>query len=70
MEVLDGEQFGLACRDPAGAGRALALRTMAIATGVIGDLLLAAVVALVEMTTSGGGAALLNVTHDLAVREW
>jgi hypothetical protein len=49
MKVRHRQKFGLPIREPLSARRALALRTMAIATGVVSDARCAAVVALFDM---------------------
>ena len=46
-------------------GRTLALGAVPIAAGVVGDALVAAVRAGLEMTAKGGGAAVLDRRHDL-----
>jgi hypothetical protein len=49
VEVLDWKQLGLSRRQPLSTRQPLALRTMAIATGVIGDARCTAIVALLDM---------------------
>ena len=60
VEVAHRQHFGLPLGDPAVAGRGLALGTMAIAAGVIGDGLMPALGALVAMAAQSGGAATLD----------
>ena len=50
VEILDGQQFGLAVCEPLSAGQGLALGTVSIGTGVIGRALVAAAVTLLQMT--------------------
>jgi hypothetical protein len=69
MEVSDRQQVGLALGEPGARGRALALRTVAIATGVIGDPEIAAVVAAIDMAAQRRCAAVLDRRHDLQLRE-
>jgi hypothetical protein len=64
MEILDlGQQFSLPVFEPLRAGERLALGTMAIATRVVGDPLMAARVALLDMTAERGGATQLDGAH-------
>ena len=67
VEVFAVEQVGLASLDPRGTGQALALRAMAIATGVVPDPPVPTVVALLEMAAERGGATLLDRGHRWAV---
>jgi hypothetical protein len=56
VEILDPvEQLGLAIFEPLGARERLALGAGAMATTVVGDALMAAAVALLDMATEGGG---------------
>ncbi len=57
MEVRNGQQVGLARREPPLLGEGLTLGTMAIATRVIGDACRAAVVTRLPMPAEDGGAA-------------
>jgi hypothetical protein len=45
VEVGDVQEFGLALGEPLGARRGLALGAVAVAAGVVGDVLVAAAVA-------------------------
>jgi hypothetical protein len=54
MEVLGREKFGAAILEPFSAGKRLAFWAMAIRAGVIRVALMAAPVALFEMTTKNG----------------
>jgi hypothetical protein len=60
MEIADREQVGLAGGEPVLRRRALALGTMAIAAGVVGDAAVAAILAALEVATERGRAAALN----------
>ena len=60
VEVLGGQQVRPAPFEPRGAGQRLTGRTVAVATGVVPDAPMAAVVALLNMAAEGGGAALLD----------
>ena len=68
VEVAHRQHFGLPLGDPAVAGRRLALGTMAIAAGVIGDGLMPALGALVAMAAEGGGAATRNGVQHFDMR--
>ena len=57
VEVRNGQQVGLARREPPFLGERLALRAMAIATGVVGDPHGAAAVTRLPMPAEDGGAA-------------
>jgi len=60
MDVWDVEQFCFAGGEPGGLGAAWTLRTMPIATGVIGLLFVPTMIALGNMAAEGGGAANRN----------
>ena len=49
MEILDGQQFRFAGLHPFRGGGGLALGAVAVAAGVVGDLLVAALVALLDV---------------------
>ena len=57
MDVRDVEQLCFAGGEPGGLGVAWTLRTMPIATGVIGLLFVPTMIALGNMAAEGGGAA-------------
>lgn len=69
MEVADRQQVGLALGQPRPCGRALALRAVPVAAGVVGDPPLAAVLASLDVTAKGCGAAILDRRHDLELGE-
>ena len=69
MEVADRQQIGLAGRKPILRRRTLTLGAMAVATRVVGDAAVAAVLAALDMTAEGGRAALLDRRHDLELTE-
>jgi hypothetical protein len=58
------QHLGLAGLEPAGLGAALTLRAMAVAARVVGDRLLPAGVALIDMTTQPGRPAGKDPVHD------
>ena len=68
VEVLGGKQVRTAPFEPCGAGQRLTGRTVAVATGVVPDAPMAAVVTLLDVAAEGGGAALLDGRHHAAVR--
>ena len=51
VEVADGQKLGLLLKEPSGFGQGLALGAVAVTAGVIGRVLKAASVALLEMTS-------------------
>ena len=62
--VFDGEQLGFPVLDPFGGGGGLALGAVSVAAGVVGDLAVAAAVALLDVSAEGGGAAGGDVAED------
>ena len=69
MEVPDGQEIGLLSFEPSACRGALAPRAVPVATGVIGDTLMAAVGTGFDVTTQGSGATGLDRRHDLEVAE-
>ena len=69
VEVADRQQVGLALGKPCPRRRALALRAVPVAAGVVGDAPLAAVLAGLDMTAERRGAAVLDRRHDLELGE-
>jgi len=67
MEVGDRQQLGLAIGNPLRAGQTLALRTVPVAAGIVGDAKLAAAVALFDMTAQRCRAAGFDGAHDPAL---
>lgn len=57
VEVADRQQVGLALGKPCPRRGTLALRTVPVAAGVVGDPPLAAVLASLDVTAKGCGAA-------------
>jgi hypothetical protein len=64
MEVGYRQQFGLSLSEPLGARRSLALRTMAIAAGVVGDARHTTIIALLDMAAEHRRPARRDGTHD------
>ena len=62
---ITSAEIGLALGEPRAGGRPLALRAVPIAAAVVGDALVAAVRAGLDMTAKGRGAAVLDRRHDL-----
>jgi hypothetical protein len=60
MEIADRQQIGLAGGEPVLRRRALALGTVAIATGVVGDPAVAAIFTALDMAAEGGRTAALD----------
>src|SRR5580704_6476922 len=71
VEVRHRQEFGLALGQPLARRRSLALRTVPIATGVVGDLRVTALLVLAarNMPAEGRRAAALDRTHDLHLVE-
>ena len=65
VEVSDRQQVGLALGEPGAGGGALTLGAVPVAAAVVGDALVAAVRAGLDMAAEGGGAAVLDRRHDL-----
>src|SRR5262249_58434262 len=62
-EVGAVEQFRVAVRQPLGTGEALALRAVPVTAGVVGDALMAAVAAALDMTAERCGATAFDRQH-------
>jgi hypothetical protein len=60
VEVADRQEIGLALSKPGPRGRALTLRTVSVAAGIVSDAPLAAVLAGFDVTAKGCGAAVLD----------
>jgi hypothetical protein len=69
MKVRHRQQIGLARGEPFSGGRALTLRTMAIATAVVSDDRVRAIFAARDMAAERGRAAALNGRYDLHLAE-
>jgi len=70
VEVVDGQESLQALCHPLGLLEALALGTVAIAAGVIGDgQVAAAMAAKVHMSAQTGGAASFDIPHGLVLLE-
>jgi hypothetical protein len=65
VEVTDRQQVGLALRQPGARSGTLAFGAVPVAATVVGDALMAAVLAGLDMTAQSGRAALLDRRHDL-----
>jgi hypothetical protein len=64
MEVSHWQQFGLSIRKPSGARQSLALRTMPVATRVVGDAGRTTIIALLDMATERRRPAGGDGAHD------
>jgi hypothetical protein len=67
VEVLNGNKIGLAIFQLLRTDQRLTFRTVPIATTVVGNALMAAVVALLNMAAESGGTATLDRAHDAAL---
>jgi hypothetical protein len=65
VEVRDRQEFAPPGLEPFGFGQGLTLGAVPVAAGVVGDHLVVAMVAPIEMSPQGGGPALLDSAHDL-----
>ncbi len=65
VEIADGQQFGLACRQPGFGSGGLTFGAMAIAARVVGNVLMGAVFTPRDMTAKRGRTAALYGTHHL-----
>src|SRR5947199_100114 len=63
--VFDRQQVLRLLIEPVGAGQSLALGTVAVAARVVGDALVAAVEAMLDMATQGGSATACQVAQRL-----
>jgi len=64
MEILDGQQLGLACGKPTLCRRGLALRAMPITTRVVGDLRVLTIGTAQHVTAEFGAPTALDGAHD------
>jgi hypothetical protein len=69
MEVADRQQISLARGKPVPCRRALTLGTMAVATRVVGDAAVAALLAALDMAAESSRAATLDRRHHLELAE-
>jgi hypothetical protein len=69
MKVAHRKQFSLSGAEPFLASVRLALRTVAITAGVVGDGLITAVSALIAMSAQRGRTAARNGVEDLDLRD-
>ena len=67
MEVFNGKEVGLAIFQPLRTDQRLAFRAVPIAATVVGNALMAATIALLNMAAESGGAATLDRTHHAAL---
>src|SRR6266571_5520786 len=65
MEIADRQQISLARGKPVPCHRALTLGTMAVATRVVGDPAVAAILAALDMAAESSRAATLDRRHHL-----
>src|SRR6516165_3087064 len=69
MEIADRQQISLARGKPVACHRALTLGTMAVATRVVGDPGVAAILAALDMAAESSRAATLDRRHRLELAE-
>ena len=68
VKVLGGKQIRAALFELGGAGQRLTGRTVAVATRVVPDAPMTAMITLLDVAAEGGGAALLDGRHHAALR--
>jgi hypothetical protein len=64
MEVFNGKEVGLAIFQPLRTDQRLAFRAVPIAATVVGNALMAATIALLNMAAESGSTATLDRAHD------
>ncbi len=69
VEIADGQEIGLARLEPKARRRALALGTVAVAAAVVGDALMTAVAAGLDMAAERSRAAGFHRRHHLPFGE-
>jgi hypothetical protein len=69
VEIRHGQEVGLAVGQPLLGSGGLALRAVPVATGVVGDAQVRAVLAAFDMTAQRRGSAVLDRRHDLELAE-
>ncbi len=69
VEIANWKQIGLAVGQPRPRGRALTLRAVPVATGVVGDAPVPAILAGFDVAAERCGAAVLDRRHDLDLGE-
>jgi hypothetical protein len=67
MEVFHGKEVGLAIFQPLRTDQRLAFRTVPVAATVVGNALMAATIALLNMAAESGSTATLDRAHDTAL---
>jgi hypothetical protein len=67
--VGDRQEFGFALGEPLPRRRALALRAVAVAAGIVGDAFVRAVLAALDVSAERGGSTGLDRRHDLQLAE-
>ncbi len=69
MEIGHGQEFGLAVGQPLLGSRGLALRTVPVAAGVVGDAQVGAGLTAFDMPAQRRRSAALDCRHDLQLAE-
>src|SRR5512137_1596155 len=67
MEIFNGKEVGLAIFQPLRTDQRLAFRTVPVAATVVGNALMAATIALLNMAAESGSTATLDRAHDTAL---
>jgi hypothetical protein len=69
MIVGNRQEFSFAFREPLSCRRALTLRTMTVAAGIVGDAFVRAVLAALDVSAERGSAAGFDRRHDFQLGE-
>ncbi len=69
MIIGDRQEFGLALGQPLSGGCPLTLRAVAVATGVVGDARVGAILAALDVSAERRGPAALDRRHDFQLSE-
>jgi hypothetical protein len=67
MEVFNGKEVGLAIFQPLRTDQGLAFRTVPVAATVVGNALMAAAIALLNMAAKSDSTATLDRAHNAAL---
>ena len=68
VKILGLQNLGLPILDPLGARKGLAFGTVAVRAGVVGNTLMTAMIADLDVTAKSGGTAAFNGGHDASLR--
>ncbi|MBB4201131.1 hypothetical protein GGD83_004969 [Rhodoblastus sphagnicola] len=69
VEIGNRQQVGFAVLQPSSSGGGLTLRAVPVATGIVGDARVRAILAALDMTAERRGAAMFDRRHHLQLGE-